>query len=58
MFLGDSFAVAGTVSLAASKKSLAVEMVNLWGKYYVSVKDIQEVISGHKKTATIWIPKK
>ncbi len=54
--MGNRFSTSGTVTIASSKRSLAIEIVNRHGKDYVSIKDIQDLIAGHKKTITIWRP--
>ena len=42
--------------MASSKRSLKIEMVNRNGKDYVSIKDIEALIKGRKKTVTVWRP--
>ena len=54
--MGNRFKTTGTIEMASSKRSLAIEIVNRWGKDYVSIKDIQDLIAGRKKTVTIWRP--
>ena len=54
--MGNRFLTSGIVEMASSKRSLKIEMVNRNGKDYVSIKDIQNLIAGHKKTVTIWRP--
>ena len=59
MFLGNRFDNRGVVSMAASKRSLRIELrdIPFSSPYYISIKDLEAVLKGHKKTATIWMPK-
>ena len=60
--MGNSFDVVGVAILSSSKRSLRLEIKdsqhNVFTEYfYVSVKDIEAVLNGRKKTATIYILK-
>lgn len=51
----------GVVYMASTKRSLKIEYNSDESVFtregYVSIKDLEDVIKGHKKTATIWKPK-
>jgi hypothetical protein len=53
---GSRFSVSGTVSKAASGRSLQIEIVNRTGKDYVSIKDLEDVIAGRKESVMVWRP--
>lgn len=59
MFLGDKFDNRGVIVMASSKRSLRIELRDMPFScpYYVSIKDLEAVLKGHKKSATIWMPK-
>lgn len=57
--MGNSFDVVGVLVLASSKRSLKLELNGFLPSdtAYVSVKDVEAVLSGHKQSATVWIRK-
>lgn len=58
MFLGSSFENVGIMEMAASKRSLKIKLNDLpfttfTHTFYVSVKNVEELIRGRKKTVTV-----
>ena len=55
----EKFDNVGTVSLAFSGKSLSVELRNnpFTCPYFVSKKEVEEILEGKRKSAVIWMPK-
>ena len=60
--MGNSFEVVGVILMASSKRSLKIELNDLpfttfKHNAYVSIKDVEAVIAGRRKTDTIWMIK-
>ena len=54
--MGNRFSTTGTIEKSSTGRSLVIEIINRNGKDYVSIKDMEELIKGHKKTVTIVRP--
>ena len=52
----ESFPVSGHAVLASSGRSVKLQLVNRNGADYVSVKDLEALIKGKKKTVQVWRP--
>jgi hypothetical protein len=59
--LGATFDLIGILELSSSKRSIRFLFKNPGSLsddyFYVSLKDLQDVLEGRKKTATLWKPK-
>jgi len=60
--MGNSFEVVGVILMASSKRSLKIELNDLSfttfkHNAYVSIKDVEAVLKGKKREATIWMLK-
>ena len=60
--MGNSFDVVGVAILSSSKRSIRLEIKDdpstlFYKRFYVGVKDLEAVLRGRKKTATIYILK-
>lgn len=60
--MGSSFEVVGVLLIASSRRSLKIELNDLpfttfKHDAYVSIKDVEDLLRGRKKTATIWMRK-
>ena len=54
--MGNRFSTTGTIEMSSTGRSLVIEIINRNGKDYVSIKDMEALLKGHKKTVTIVRP--
>jgi hypothetical protein len=57
--MGESFENVGVAEMASSRRSIRFLYRNsdFESYFYCSVKDLENLLSGRKKTATLWKPK-